>query len=108
MAQTLKWTGLQRSPARFQERSWGWGTTAQRNALTRWQPNGFFMDTTQGTLYQNTNQNKWEAPVWASRVAGSDGDHTHANSTQGGKLDADVTIVVYNSTDFKLIELCAI
>jgi hypothetical protein len=66
MAQLDDWGGNQRSPARMGERTWGWGTNAQRLALTKWTVNGFFFDTTDAIIYQNTGT--YNSPTWSQAV----------------------------------------
>jgi len=67
MAELLQWTaGRGISPKVFSKKTIGWGTTAERNAITRWVVGGFFLDTDLKAFYQNTGTEI--AVVWNQSV----------------------------------------
>lgn len=67
MAELTDWAdGDGISPKKFWKRSLGFGTTAQRTAITRWAEGGFFLDTDEKAFYQNTGTEF--AVVWTQSV----------------------------------------
>ena len=50
------------------ERTFGWGTLAQRPA-SNFHANGWYLSTDEGVMYQNTGSEA--TPVWTAQVEGS-------------------------------------
>jgi len=100
MAQTAKFDNTAISDTILNERTFGWDTAFP----STFPANGWFIRTDLNEMYQNTGTEG--TPVWTQRL-----DlivHDHSDSSSGGVLDANLTMVNLGGADFSLLTLAVL